>query len=303
VLIVAPLSGHFSTLMRDTVRTMLADHDIFVAEWANARDVPLAAGRFGLDEYIEHVMWWLEVLGPPTHVMAVCQPGPAVLAATALLAQRGSPAVPRSLTLMASPIDTSVSPNAVNDLAVSTPLEWFRTHLLMPVPPSHPGFGRHVYPGFLQLAAFVNMNLNRHLDQHAALYWSLVRGEELTAGSIRDFYDEYFAVLDMDGDYYLDTVDAVFQRNLLAKGELIWRSERVDPGAVRTTSLLTVEGERDDVCGLGQTLAAHDLLRSVRPARKRHHLQVGVGHYGVFSGHRWQSEIYPEVREFILAST
>jgi polyhydroxyalkanoate depolymerase len=281
---------------------MLSDHDVYVAEWANAREVPLAAGRFGLDEYIEHVMRWLQVLGPPTHAVAVCQPGPAVLAATALLAQHDSPAVPRSLTLMASPIDTSVSPNAVNHLATSTPLDWFRTHLLMPVPPGHPGFGRHVYPGFLQLASFVNMNIQRHTDQHTALYWSLVRGDEATARTIRDFYDEYFAVLDMDGDYYLDTVDAVFQRNLLAQGELTWRSERVDPGAVRTTSLLTVEGERDDVCGLGQTVAAHDLLKSVKPARKRHHLQVGVGHYGVFSGRRWQGEIYPEVREFILAS-
>ncbi len=303
VMIVAPLSGHFSTLMRETVRTMLGDHDVFLAEWNNARDVPVGAGRFGLDEYIGHVVDFVEVLGPGTHLMAVCQPGPAALAATAILAGRGSASQPRSLVLMASPIDTSVSPNAVNQLATETPLEWFADNVVMLVPPGHPGWGRRVYPGFLQLSAFVNMNTNRHLDQHAALYWNLVKGKWAEAATIRDFYDEYFAVLDMDADYYLETIDAVFQRNLLARGELMWRGEKVDPGRVTATALMTVEGERDDICGLGQTLAAHDLLTSVKPASKRHHLQIGVGHYGVFSGHRWQQETYPQVREFILAST
>lgn len=302
VLIVAPLSGHFSTLMRETVRTMLADHDVYLAEWHNARDVPTEAGRFGLDEYIGHVVDFVEILGSGTHLMAVCQPGPAALAATAILAGRGSPAQPRSLILMASPIDTSVSPNAVNQLAADTPLEWFADNVIMPVPPGHPGWGRRVYPGFLQLSAFVNMNTNRHLDQHAALYWNIVKGKWAEAATIRDFYDEYFAVLDMDADYYLDTIDAVFQRNLLARGELTCGGEKVDPGLITATALMTVEGERDDICGMGQTLAAHDLLTSVKPASKRHHLQIGVGHYGVFSGHRWQQETYPKVREFILAS-
>jgi poly(3-hydroxybutyrate) depolymerase len=302
VLIVAPLSGHFSTLMRETVRTMLADHDVYLAEWVNAREIPLDAGPFGLDDYIGHLVEFLEALGPGTHVMAVCQPGPAALAATAILAARDSPCQPRSLTLMASPIDTSVSPTAVNQLAMDRPLSWFSDHVVMPVPWGHPGCGRLVYPGFLQLAGFLSMNVERHLDRHSALYWNLVKGEWDDALAIREFYDEYFAVLDMDAGYYLDTVDRVFQRNLLAQGELIWRGQPVDPGAIRATALMTVEGERDDICGMGQTLAAHDLMTSVPPRNKRHHLQVGVGHYGVFSGSRWQQETYPKVQEFILAS-
>jgi polyhydroxyalkanoate depolymerase len=302
VLVVAALSGHFATLLRDTVQTLLPDHDVYLAEWGNARDIPPEEGRFGLDEYIDHVVRFLEHLGPPTHVVAVCQPGPAALAATAILAERGSPAQPRSLTLMASPIDTSVSPNAVNELATEVPLAWFEQNVVMPVPPGHAGFGRRVYPGFLQLAAFVSMNLERHLDQHSALYWNLVRGKWEEARTIRDFYDEYFAVLDIDADFYLDTIDAVFQRNLLAHGKLRWHGQAVDPAQITATALLTVEGERDDVCGLGQTLAAHDLLTGLKPASKRHHLQVGVGHYGVFSGRRWQQETYPLLREFILAS-
>jgi polyhydroxyalkanoate depolymerase len=302
VLVVAALSGHFATLLRDTVQTLLPDHDVYLAEWGNARDIPPEEGRFGLDEYIDHIIRFLEHLGPPTHVVAVCQPGPAALAATAILAERGSPAQPRSLTLMASPIDTSVSPNAVNELANEVPLAWFEQNVVMPVPPGHPGFGRRVYPGFLQLAAFVSMNLERHLDQQSALYWNLVRGKWDEARTIRGFYDEYFAVLDIDADFYLDTIDAVFQRNLLANGKLRWHGQAVDPAKITATALLTVEGERDDVCGLGQTLAAHDLLTGLKPASKRHHLQVGVGHYGVFSGRRWQQETYPLIREFILAS-
>ncbi len=301
VLIVAPLSGHFSTLMRETVRTMVAEHDVYLAEWVNARDVPLEAGPFGLDEYIDHVIDFLEALGPGTHLMAVCQPGPAALAATAILAGRGSRCQPRSLVLMASPIDTSVSPTTVNRLALDRPLSWFADHVVMPVPPGHPGCGRLVYPGFLQIAGFLSLNTERHLDQHSALYWNLVRGNWDAARSIRTFYDEYFAVLDMDAGYYLDTIDRIFQRNLLAKGELFWRGQLVNPGAIESTALMTVEGERDDISGMGQTVAAHDLLTAVKPRNKRHHLQVGVGHYGVFSGRRWQQETYPKVQEFILA--
>jgi poly(3-hydroxybutyrate) depolymerase len=301
VLIVAPLSGHFSTLMRETIRTMVADHDVYLAEWVNGRDVPVEAGPFGLDEYISHLIDFLEALGPGTHLMAVCQPGPAALAATAILAGRGSNCQPRTLVLMASPIDTSVSPTAVNRLAMDRPLSWFADHVVMRVPPGHPGWGRLVYPGFLQLVGFLSLNSERHLDQHAALYWNLVEGNWDAARAIREFYDEYFAVLDMDADYYLETIDRVFQRNLLAKGELTWRDQPVDPGAIKATALMTVEGERDDICGMGQTLAAHDLLTAVKPANKRHHLQVGVGHYGVFSGRRWRQETYPKLQEFILA--
>jgi polyhydroxyalkanoate depolymerase len=301
VLIVAPLSGHFSTLMRETVRTMVADHDVYLAEWVNARDVPVEAGRFGLDDYIGQLVDFLEALGPGTHVIGVCQSGPAVLAATAILAGRGSTCQPRGLVLMASPIDTSVSPTAVNRLAMDRPLSWFADHVVMPVPPGHLGCGRLVYPGFLQLAGFLSLNTKRHLSQHSALYWNLVRGERDAARAIRDFYDEYFAVLDMDAEYYLDTIDRIFQRNLLAKGEMFWRGQLVRPGAIKATALMTVEGERDDICGMGQTVAAHDLLTTVKPRNKRHHLQVGVGHYGVFSGRRWEQEIYPRVQEFILS--
>jgi poly(3-hydroxybutyrate) depolymerase len=302
VLIVAPLSGHFSTLMRETVRTVLADHDVYLAEWINAREIPLDAGRFGFDGYVGHLVDFLEALGPGTHLMAVCQPGPAAVAATAILAARHGAGQPRSLVLMASPIDTSISPTAVNRLAMDRPLSWFEDHVVMRVPLGHPGSGRLVYPGFVQLAGFLSMNTRRHLDQHSALYWNLVRGRWDEARAIRDFYDEYLAVLDMDAEYYLDTVDRIFQRNLLAIGELSWRGQPVNTAAIKTTALMTVEGERDDICGLGQTLAAHDLLTSVKPRNKRHHLQVGAGHYGVFSGRRWQQETYPLVREFILAS-
>jgi poly(3-hydroxybutyrate) depolymerase len=300
VLVVAALAGHFSTLMRDTIRTMLPDHDVYLADWNNARDVPVADGRFGLDEYIEHVIQFLEELGPGTHLLAVCQPGPAAIAATAIMAERGSAASPRSLTLMASPVDTSSSPTVVNQLAMTLPLSFFEHSMLTTVPLGFEGYGRRVYPGFLQLTAFVSMNVSRHFDQHAALYESLVRGDDAEAQSIRTFYDEYFAVLDISAEFYLDTIDAVFQRNLLANGQLQWKGQQVNPGKVKSTALLTVEGERDDVCGLGQTLAAHELFTGVDPSNKRHHLQVGVGHYGVFSGRRWQTEIYPVLREFIL---
>lgn len=302
VLIVAALSGHFSTLMRETVQTMLADHDVYLVDWNNARDIPLADGRFGLEEYIEHVVDFVEKLGPDTHVVAVCQPGPAVLAATAILAERASGAQPRSLTLMAAPIDTSVSPNSINDLATRTPLSFFADRVVMAVPMGRPGVGRKVYPGFLQLSAFMSMNPDRHMDQHRALFWDLVTGKAAEAGAIRQFYDEYFSVLDMDADFYLETIDAVFQRNLLARGELDWHGRRVDPAAIETTALLTVEGERDDICGAGQTHAAHDLVPDIPRSRKKRYIAQGVGHYGVFSGHRWTEETYPVVRDFIAAS-
>ena len=300
VLLVTALAGHFSTLLRDTVRTMLPDHDMYVTDWHNARDVPLEAGRFGLDEYIAHMVDWLELLGPGTHVLAVCQPCPATIAATSILAARNSPAQPRTLTLMAGPVDTRINPTVVNDQATSTPIEWFADNVVDVVPLGYPGAGRRVYPGFVQLSAFVSMNAPRHVRQHLQLYGDLIRGNTARAASVSSFYEEYFAVLDMSADFYLETVSAVFMRHLLPKGELTWRGQKVDPGQVRSTALLTVEGENDDVCGLGQTLAAHDLFTGVDVRNKQHHLQAGVGHYGVFSGRRWQSEIAPVVRNFIL---
>ncbi len=302
VLLVAPMSGHFATLLRDTVRTTLADHDVFVTDWHNARDVPLAAGRFGLDEYVAHVMTFLEAMGPGSHVMAICQPCVAALAATALMAEDGHPATPRSLTLMAGPIDCRVSPTAVNRLATAQPIEWFERNLIAGVPARYPGARRRVYPGFVQLGAFMNMNLERHVAAFRSLFEDLVAGETARAAATRTFYEEYFAVADLPAEFYLETVRVVFQEYALATGRLDWRGRRVDPRAIRRTALLTVEAERDDICSLGQTLAAQDLCASLKLFMRTHYIQAGAGHYGVFSGKRWANHIYPVVREVIHAS-
>jgi len=302
VLVVAPLSGHFATLLRNTVRTLLADHDVYITDWHNAREVPLEAGRFGFDEYCTHVIRFLEEMGPGSHVLAVCQPCVQVLAAAALMAQNGNPAQPRSMTLMAGPVDTRVNPTRVNDLANEHDMAWFERNLIATVPWMHPGAGRRVYPGFVQLIAFMSMNLQRHIKAHLDLHGHLARGETEQAETIKTFYDEYFAVLDLAAEFYLETIDRVFQRALLARGELVVGGQTVDPSAITRTALLTVEGERDDICSLGQTVAAHDLCSRLKPYRKRHHMQASVGHYGVFSGRRWEGQIYPIVRNTILAS-
>ncbi|KAI95410.1 poly(3-hydroxybutyrate) depolymerase [Rhodomicrobium udaipurense JA643] len=301
VLVVAPLSGHFATLLRNTVETLLQDHDVCITDWHNARDVPLSAGRFGFEDYIDHLIQWMRVIGPGGHVVAVCQPCVQVLAAVAIMAQSGDPAKPRSMTLMAGPIDTRINPTKVNELATEKPMSWFESKLISRVPFAHPGAGRRVYPGFVQLTAFMSMNMERHKKAHLDLYKHLAEGEIEKAQSIKTFYDEYFAVLDLTAEFYLETVAWVFQEARLAKGELTYRGEKVDPGAIRRTMLLTVEGERDDICAIGQTTAAHDLCTGLRPHMKRHHLQAGVGHYGVFSGRRWESQVYPQVRNSILA--
>ncbi|HEX5588433.1 MAG TPA: polyhydroxyalkanoate depolymerase, partial [Acidimicrobiia bacterium] len=287
VLLVAPLSGHFSTLVRETVRTMLRDHDVYLTDWHNARDVPVAAGRFGLDEYTDHVIAFLGMLGPGAHVVAVCQPCVPVLAASAVMAARADPARPSSMTLMAGPIDARVSPTAVNELATSHPVEWFEQHVLDTVPGRYAGGGRRVYPGFLQVTAFLRMNPQRHLRSHMQLYRDLVSGDTVSAQTTKTFYDEYFAVLDMASEFYLETVERVFQEFALAAGTYTHHGEIVDPTCITRTALLTIVAERDDVCGVGQTLAAHDLCTRLKPFRKKHHLQAGVGHYGVFSGRRW----------------
>ncbi|TBW38727.1 polyhydroxyalkanoate depolymerase [Siculibacillus lacustris] len=302
VLVVAPLSGHFATLLRNTVRTLLADHDVYITDWHNARDVPLAQGPFAFDDYVETLMTFLRVLGPGTHVVAVCQPCVQVLAAAALLAEDDDPAQPRSMTLMAGPIDTRINPTKVNELASSKPIEWFEKNLIATVPGRYPGAGRRVYPGFVQLSAFMAMNIDRHVKAHVELYENLSRGDIEKAAVAKTFYDEYFAVLDLDAEFYLETVARVFQEAQLAEGTLAYRGRKVDPRAIRRTALLTVEGERDDICALGQTAAAHDLTPSLKPYRKRHHMQAGVGHYGVFSGRRWENQIYPIVRNVILSA-
>jgi poly(3-hydroxybutyrate) depolymerase len=302
VLIVAPMSGHFATLLRETVRTMLADHDVYITDWHNARDVPMSAGRFGLDEYIAHVVDFLGIMGSGAHLLAICQPCVAALAAVALMAEDEHPATPASLTLMAGPIDCRVSPTEVNRLASARPIEWFERHLIATVPPRYDGAGRRVYPGFLQLMAFMNMNLERHVASFREYYAALVDGDDEKAHATRSFYEEYLAVSDLPAEFYLETVQRVFQDYALPKGELAWRGRRIDTAAIRRTALLTVEGERDDICALGQTLAAQDLCSGIKPYRKRHHMQAGVGHYGVFSGKRWNGQIYPILRNTILAS-
>jgi polyhydroxyalkanoate depolymerase len=302
VLLIAPLSGHFATLLRATVRTMLAEHDVYITDWHNARDVAVAEGRFGFDEYIGHIVRFLETMGPGAHLVAVCQPCVAALVAAAVMAQADNPAQPRSMTLMAGPIDTRVNPTKVNDLAKSKPMAWFEKNLIATVPPRYAGGGRRVYPGFVQLAAFMSMNIERHLKAHQELYENLARGEEAKAAATKAFYDEYFAVLDLTAEFYLETVKLVFQEHALPLGALTYQDQKVEPAAIRRTMLFTVEGEKDDICAVGQTLAAHDLCTSLRPYRKRHHMQAGVGHYGVFSGRTWQNQIYPMVRNVILQS-
>jgi polyhydroxyalkanoate depolymerase len=302
VLLVTALAGHFSTLLRATVRSLSADHDVYVTDWLNARDVGIEHGTFGLDDYIAQVISFLEFMGPGSHLMAVCQPCPASLAAASVMAATDNPCQPRSLVLMAGPVDTRVNPTKVNELAHSKPLQWFEDNVITTVPLRYPGALRRVYPGFLQLSGFMVMNLERHVKQHIELYNHLVRGDYEEARGIEEFYDEYFAVLDMPAEFYLQTIDRVFQRELLAQGALTWRDQPVEPAAIRRTGLLTIEGERDDVCGVGQTMAAQALCTGIRPSKKRHHLQPGVGHYGVFSGSKWESQVYPIVRNFIAAN-
>ena len=306
VLLAAPMAGHFPTLLRHTAQTLLADHDVYITDWKSGRDVPLAEGRFGTDEYIDHLTAFFAHIGHQddrgVHGMAVCQPCPSMLATAALMAEDDHPATPKSLTLMAGPVDTSINPTRVNLLANEHPVEWFEQNLITTVPRRYLGAHRRVYPGFLQLSAFMTMNLARHVRAHMDLFSHILKGEIVKADANRKFYDEYFSVADLPAEFYLETVCKVFQEQHLARGIATYRNRRIDPRAIRKTSLLTVEGERDDICGLGQTMAAQDLLSSVKPFRKKHYVQAGVGHYGVFSGTKWQNQIYPMVRNTILAS-
>jgi poly(3-hydroxybutyrate) depolymerase len=299
VLVVGPMSGHFTTLISPTIRTLLQDGDVSVLDWHNARDVPLGEGPFGFDDYVEHVMQALRHLGPGTHVAAVCQPAVPVLAAVALLAADGDPAEPASVTLIAGPIDTRVAPNQVNAAAGAKPIEWFERRVVTTVPRAYAGAGRRVYPGFVQLAAFMNLNRKRHAQAYWGLYKDLVAGETVRAGKTQAFYDEYGAVMDVPAEFYLETVSRVFQEHLMPLGKLTVRGRLVDPSLITGAALLTVEGCNDDMCSPGQTQAAHALCSGIPEDRKRHHLQDGVGHYGVFSGTRWERDIYPVVRQFI----
>ncbi|MGH8807341.1 MAG: polyhydroxyalkanoate depolymerase [Noviherbaspirillum sp.] len=302
VLLVAPMSGHFSTLLRDTVRTLLADQDVFVTDWHNARDVPLAAGRFGMDEYVQYLITYLDVMGPGAHVVAVCQPCVAALTTVAIMAEDHHRAQPHSLTLMAGPVDTRINPTKVNQLATGRTFQWFEKNLISVVPARHRGGLRRVYPGFVQLAAFMSMNLERHVNSFRELYNNLLEGDLEKSAAMRAFYKEYFAVSDLTAEFYLETIRHVFQEHSLPLGRLEWCGRLVKPAAIRRTALLTVEGERDDICAIGQTMAAQDLCSSIPTRMKLHHMQSGVGHYGVFSGRRWEQQIYPIVRDVIHSS-
>ncbi len=302
VLLVAPLSGHFATLLKETLKTLLQDHDVFITDWHNARDVALSHGAFGLDDYIDHMIQFIDAIGTGTHVVAVCQPCVAALAATAIMAEDDNPNQPSSLTLMAGPVDCRVNPTEVNKLANSKPIEWFEKNLITHVPLPHAGFMRRVYPGFIQLSAFMAMNPERHKQAFKDMYDHLVNGDMEKAATIQTFYDEYLAVNDLPAEFYLETVQKVFQTYDLPAGKLTYRGRTVNPKAIRRTALLTIEGERDDICAVGQTVAAHDLCSSIRPYLKNHHIQTGVGHYGVFSGRKWNQQIYPRVRDAIHAS-
>jgi poly(3-hydroxybutyrate) depolymerase len=299
VLIVAPMSGHYATLLRGTVKAMLPEHEVYITDWIDARDIPLAMGRFDLDDFIDHVIDFIRVIGPDTHVMGVCQPAVPVLAAVAHMANTDCPCQPASMVLMGGPIDTRCNPTAVNRLAEARSVEWFEQNVVSTVPFPHAGFMRPVYPGFMQLTGFMTMNLERHMNAHVDLFNNLVKGDCDSVKGHQDFYEEYLAVMDLTAEFYLQTVKTVFQDHALPRGTMMHRGTRVDCSAICDTALMTVEGERDDICGLGQTEAAHDLCTNIPDDQKVHYVQEGVGHYGVFNGTRWRTEIQPRIREFI----
>ncbi len=299
LLIVAPMSGHYATLLRGTVETMLSDHDVYITDWIDARMVPVADGDFDLDDYVDYLISMLHYLGPDAHIMAVCQPSVPVLAAVAVMEGRGDRHLPATMTLMGGPIDTRINPTAVNTLAHNHDLEWFRSNVIMKVPFPHPGFMRDVYPGFLQISGFLGMNIDRHVEAHRDFFRHLVDGDGDSAEKHRDFYDEYLAVMDLTAEFYLQTVDTVFIKHALPEGTMEHRGEPVKPQAIRSVALFTVEGENDDISGVGQTKAAHDLCTGIPKDRSAHYMQPKVGHYGVFNGSRFRSEIAPRIGDFI----
>ena len=302
VLIVAPMSGHYATLLRGTVQAFLSNHEVYITDWTDARMVPLSEGRFDLDDYIDYVVSMLHFLQGDVHVIGVCQPSVPVLAAVSVMEARKDPYVPLSMTLMGGPIDTRSNPTAVNRLAEDRGIDWFRRNVITKVPFPHPGFMRDVYPGFLQLHGFVSMNLDRHIEAHRALFQHLVAGDGDSAQKHREFYDEYLAVMDLSAEFYLQTVETVFVRHALPKGQMTHRNDMVDPSKITRVALLTIEGEHDDISGVGQTEAAHKLCVNIPDSKKAHWLQPGVGHYGVFNGSRFRSEIAPRIADFILSN-
>ena len=299
VLIVAPHSGHYATLLRGTVEAFLPDHEVYITEWTDARMAPLMLGRFDLNDFIDVLIEMLGFLGPETHVVAVCQPGPAVLSAVSIMSEAGDPCTPATMTIMGSPIDARRSPTTPNKLAEERSIDWFQNNMIHSVPAYYPGAFRRVYPGFLQLASFMGMNLSRHVDAHYDFYQHLVKGDGDNAQKHRDFYDEYLSVMDLTEEFYIQTLREVFQEYSLPQGKFMHRGNLVDPKAITRTALMTVEGENDDISGIGQTQAAHDLCSNIPERMRQDYIQPGVGHYGVFNGRRFSTEIYPRVREFM----
>ncbi len=299
ILIVVPMSGHFSTLLRGTVERFLPHHDVYITDWMDARVVSLSEGFFDLDDYIDYVLSMLRLLGPNLHVVAVCQPSVPVLAAVSLMEAEDDPQKPLTMTLMGGPIDTRISPTAVSKVAQEKGLEWFRRNLIMRVPFPNPGTAREVYPGFLQLSGFMSMNIDRHVNAHQELFMHLVEGDDESAEKHKEFYDEYLAVMDLTAEFYLQTVDTVFVKQALPKGEMKHRGKSIDPSKITRTPLLTIEGEKDDITGFGQTEAAHKLCTGLPLEMKEHYLQMGVGHYGVFNGSKFRSQIAPRIEDFV----
>lgn len=301
VLLVAPMSGHYATLLRGTVEALLPDHDVHITDWIDAKEVPLAEGNFDLDDYIDYIIDFCRYLGPDVHVIAVCQPSVPVMAAASLMAEAKDPRQPKSLTLMGGPIDTRVSPTVPDDLAMRNSMMWFRQNVISTVPINHPGAMRRVYPGFLQLTSFISMNLDRHVNAHARQFEHLLKGADVQAEQHRTFYDEYLAVMDLSAEFYLQTIQIVFKEHQLPRGVWVSRGRKIDPSAIET-ALMTVEGELDDISGVGQTKAAHALTPNIPGARHVHWEQPRVGHYGIFNGRKWREQIMPRVRDFICAN-
>ena len=301
LLIVAPVSGHYATLLRGTVARMVENQEVWITDWADAKLVPLSAGRFDLDDYIDYLIEFLRFTGENTHMLAVCQPSVPAFAAAAVMGKDGDPCRPASLTMMGGPVDTRASPTSVNDVAMEKPLGWFRNNVIATVPFNYPGAGRQVYPGFLQLAGFISMNLESHMMSHFEMFKHLTLGDQESAERTRDFYDEYLSVCDMTAEFYLQTIEHVFQKHSLPKGEFVHRGEPIDPDAIRDTALLAIEGENDDISGIGQTRAALDLAEHLPIAKKKYHLAREVGHYGIFNGSKWRNRIAPVVEEWMRA--
>jgi poly(3-hydroxybutyrate) depolymerase len=302
LLIVAPMSGHYATLLRGTVARMVEHNEVWITDWTNARMVPADQGSFDLDDYIDYLMEFIRYIGANTHVVAVCQPSVPALAATAIMSAANDPYRPATLTMMGGPIDTRASPTSVNDIAMARPLSWFRSHVIATVPLNYPGAGRKVYPGFMQLAGFISMNLETHMMSHYEMFKHLTLGDTESAAATKAFYDEYLSVSDMTAEFYLATIEQVFQKHTLPKGKFLHLGQRVDLGKIRDTALLAIEGERDDISGIGQTRAALDLANHLARARKKYHLARDVGHYGIFNGSKWRSQIAPVIEDWIRAN-